>query len=230
MLEVAVFLSLLLPMEDQKKISESLGHLIEKNLASLELPLDLPSFIQGIEDAAAGKSSPLNETQCLEMIAAFQEKKIAEKGEKNLQEATLFLQNNQTKEGIVVLEEGKLQYKIVKSGKGQSVQSYNSPLVRLKGSFLNGEPFQSGYEHELVSLEETIPGFKKGILGMQEGEVRVLYIHPQLSYELQQDFNPNSLLILEVEVVKADASSEAHAASNQESLPFLMHNSFQAQQ
>ena len=209
-------------LEDPKKISESLGHLIGKNLESLGLPLDMHALLKGMEDAAAGKSSPLTEDACVEAISALREEKLIEKGEKNLKEAAIFLEANKNQEGIVSLEEGKLQYKIVKEGKGQTVQPYNCPLVRCKGSFLTGETFQSGFEQELISLEETIPGFSKGILGMREGETRTLYIHPTLGYGKQPHLNPNALLIFEIEVIKADASSYGRAAFNFEKPSFFM--------
>jgi peptidylprolyl isomerase len=208
--------------EDTRKISESLGHLIGKNLRELGLPLDMQALVKGMEDSAAGKDSPLNEDACVEALTALREQKLLEEGEKNLTEAIAFLERNKNQEGIVSLEEGKLQYKIVKEGKGESVQPYNCPLVRCKGTFLTGETFQSGFEQELISLEETIPGFSKGILGMHEGETRTLYIHPTLGYGKQPHLNPNALLIFEIEVIKADASTQGRAALNFEKLPFLM--------
>lgn len=200
--------------EDTRKISESLGHLIGKNLESLGLPIDMQALVKGMEDSAAGKDSPLNEDACVEALTALREQKLLEKGEKNLIEAAAFLEQNKNQKGIVSLEEGKLQYKIDKEGTGEAVQAYNSPLVRCKGTFLTGEAFQSGFEQELISLEETIPGLSKGILGMNEGEIRTLYIHPSLGYGKQPHLNPNALLIFEIEVIKADASSQGRAVLN----------------
>jgi peptidylprolyl isomerase len=205
--------------ENPRTVSESLGHLIGKNLQTLGLPLDFDALVKGLKDESEGKDSPLSEEECVQAIATLQEESLSLKGEKNLQEAALFLKKNEEKEGIVSLEEGKLQYEVIQSGKGDAVQAYNTPLVRCKGRFLNGETFGSGSEEDLICLDEAIAGFSKGIVGMQEGEKRILYIHPELGYGKQQHLNPNALLIFEVELVKADASPDAHAASSLETRP-----------
>jgi peptidylprolyl isomerase len=203
--------------DEVAKISEAMGHLIGKNLQALGLPLDIDALVRGMQESREGKESPLSEEECVQALAALQEESTVKAGEKNLEEATQFLQKNQEKKGIVSLEEGKLQYEIVKKGEGQTVQPYNVPLVRYEVRFLHGPSIPAA--EELVDLEEAIPGFRKALIGMKEGEARTLYIHPELGYGKQGHLNPNALLIFDVEVIKADASAEAHAASNSENLP-----------
>lgn len=217
----SLFISGIFAVDDKKKISEALGHMIGKNLESLEWPVDFTALVKGIEDEAAGRSSPLSDEECVQALTNFCQEKLKEKAVENLEKATDFLNNNKCQEGIVCLAEGQLQYKVLKEGTGQSVQAYNSPLVRCKGYFLGGEFFESGYEPQVISLEDAIPGLSQGIVGMCEEEVRTLYIHPKLGYENQQHLNPNSLLIFEIEIIKADASSETHTASDREMIPFL---------
>jgi len=202
---------------DVTKISEAMGHLIGKNLQSLGLTLDVEALVRGMNQAAEGKESPLSEEDCVQALAALQEESMAKVGEKNLQEANAYLQKNKEKKEIASLEEGKIQYEILKKGSGQAVQPYNSPLVRYKGRYLNGPAIPES--EEILDLQETISGFSKAIVGMKEGESRTLYIHPELGYGKQGNLHPNALLIFDVEVIKADASSEAHAASNREELP-----------
>lgn len=205
--------------EDVSKISEAMGHLIGKNLQSLGLSLDIDALLRGVQQAAEGKDSPLSEEECVQALTALQEESIVKTGEKNLQEATVFLQKNQERPRMISLENGKIQYEILKEGTGQSIQSYNSPLIRYKGRYLNGQTIPES--EELLDLETAILGFSKAIIGMKEGEIRTLYIHPELGYGKHGNLQPNALLIFEVEVIKADASSEAHAASNSEQLPLL---------
>ncbi len=198
---------------DSGKLSEALGHMIGKNLQSLDVSLDIDAIAKGLQDEAAGIASPMTEDACVETLVKLQE-------EKNLQEAVAFLNANRKREGVISLEEGKLQYEILKNGEGQRVQSYNSPLVRLKKEMDSLEPDSS--KDEVLALDEAIPGLKLGIIGMKEGEVRKLYIHPDLAFGKQQHIEPqNSLLVFEVEIIKADASSDAHAASNSDSLPIF---------
>ena len=58
-----------------------------------------------------------------------------------------------------------------------------------------------------TSLEDTIQGFAQGVSGMQEGEIRQLFIHPDLAYGVYRTFfDPNILVIVKVEVVKTDTT------------------------
>lgn len=202
---------------DVAKISEAMGHLIGKNLQALGLQVDLNAVVKGMQDASQGKSSPLSEDECVQAIALLQEESLHTISEKNLHEAKAFLEKNGKDSDVVSLEEGKLQYRIEKKGEGASVQSYNSPVVEYSASYLNGTIFGSSEGSELLSLDEAIPGFTKGIIGMQEGEVRKLYIHPDLGYGGQGQLSPNSLLIFEVKVIKADASADV--TSNTDQIP-----------
>jgi peptidylprolyl isomerase len=194
---------------ESAKLSEALGHMIGKNLQSLDVPLDMARIAKGLQDEAAGVSSPMSEEKCIQTLIEFQKKR-------NLQQADSFLKENQKKEGVVALEAGLLQYEIVKKGNGQKVQSYNSPLVRLKRE---GERSCPATLDEVLSLDEAVPGLRLGIIGMQEGEIRKLYIHPNLAFENDSCDSQNGLLVIEVEVLDADASSGSHAASNPEISP-----------
>lgn len=52
-----------------------------------------------------------------------------------------------------------------------------------------------------ISVADTIPGFAQGVKGMQAGERRKLYIHPDLAYGLYGGkLEPNQLLVIELEV------------------------------
>jgi peptidylprolyl isomerase len=198
---------------DVAKLSEAMGHLIGKNLQSIGLPIDINALVRGMKDGCEGKEPPLSEDECVQALAALQEETLSLQSEKNLAEANEFLARNLKQKGIISLENGKVQYQIDKAGTGNAVQPYNSPVVRYKARYLNGETFGSSSGEEVISLDETIAGFSKGIIGMQEGEVRTLYIHPDLGYGRHGLSMPNALLVFEVELIKADASAEAQAAS-----------------
>lgn len=200
--------------EDVEKFSEAIGHLIGKNLHSLGVEIDMAALAKGLSDESLGKDSPLDEEACMEVMSILSEESLSRLAKKNLEEALLFLEQNSSKEGMISLEEGKLQYEILEKGIGASVEEYNAPLVRIKGTSLSGENL--GELEEILFFDETIPGVKKGLLGMKEGEKRKLYIHPDLGYETKSPIQPNALMIFEVELIKADASSEAHAASDRE--------------
>ena len=201
---------------DVAKLSEAMGHLIGKNLQSMGVPIDIDALVRGMKDASKGNGPALSEDECVQALAQLQEESLSAQAEKNLAEANEFLKGNLKHKGVISLENGKIQYQVVKPGFGNAVQSYNSPLMRYQGRYLNGEAFGSSSGDEVVSVDETIEGFSKGIIGMQEGEVRTLYVHPDLGYGRHGLSMPNALLVFEVELIKADASADAQAASNAE--------------
>lgn len=193
---------------DINKVSEAFGHLIGKNLESLGFEFDMTQVIKGMEDSVAGKSSPMNETECVQAISIVQEEAFQKLAKTNLEAANKFMAKNAKSEGIVELEKNKLQYKVEKKGTGATVESHFSPMIRYSGSFLDGKVFGASQEDELISLDETIPGFSQGIVGMKEGEKRTIYIHPDLGYGTSGYLPPNSLLVFDIEIVKANANHE----------------------
>lgn len=192
-------------LPDVSKISEAFGHVIAKNIEGIGFKFDLAQVIKGLQDEAEGKPSSLSEKECLDAISAIQEKLFKEKCSDNLQKAESFLVQNAKISDVISLENGKVQYKIEQAGEGESVAEHNSPLIRYTGKFLDGTVFGTSTEDEMLSLDEIIPGLKKGLVGMKEGEKRIIYIHPDLAYGVHGFLPPNSLLTFEIEIVKANA-------------------------
>jgi len=191
---------------DISRLSEAFGHLIGKNMENLGLKFDLSGVVKGLQDAAAGKASPMTEVECVQAITTIQESLFKQQAEKNLQLANSFMAKNANETGIVKVENGKLHYKVEHNGNGDEVQENFSPLIRYVGKFLDGSVFGASKEEEVISLDETIPGITKGLVGMKEGEKRILYIHPDMGYGTSSPLPPNSLLTFEIEVVKANST------------------------
>ena len=193
---------------DIEKVSEAFGHLIGKNLGSLGFEFDMAQVIKGIKDSSLGKEPPMNETECVQAISLVQEEAFQKLAADNLKNADTFMSTNAKERGIKELEKNKLQYKIEKEGTGTVVEEHFSPMIRYTGKFLDGKVFGASQEDEMISLDETIEGFSQGIVGMKEGEKRTLFIHPDLGYGTNGYLPPNSTLVFEIEVVKANAVIE----------------------
>ena len=191
---------------DIKKLSEAFGNFIGRNLKSPEIEFNVDSFIQGVKNGAEGKPSPLSEEEYRDGIAALQEEMFSKVSKQNLDKAEDYLDKNQKKSGVVSLDDNKLQYEILTVGTGKVVEQGNHPEINYTGKFVDGEVFGSSDETGPITLnlDHTIPGFKKGIVGMKEGEKRRLFIHPDLGYGVTGQLPPNSLLIFDVEILKAD--------------------------
>jgi peptidylprolyl isomerase len=192
---------------DISKVSEAFGHMFGKNLQHMGVKFDIAQIIKGLKDAADGKESPMTEIECIQALTAVQEKVFKEQAVENLKKAESFLQDNAKVKGVKSLENGKVQFRIEQEGKGTALEAHFSPLVRLTGKFLDGSIFNTSKEEERVYLEELIPGLRTGLVGMKEGEKRVVYVHPELAYGTSGFLPPNSLLTFEVELVQANGAS-----------------------
>lgn len=189
--------------QDIKYLSEAFGHLIGKNLEGMGVQFDVAHVIKGLQDAAAGREAPMTEAECVQAITEAHTRALEVKAAENLAQAELFLETNRTVDGVVSIGDGKVQYKIVTQGTGPVVEEHGSPVIRYEGRYVDGTVFTVSREDEVLSLDETIPGFTAGLLGMQEGERRIVYIHPDKAYGTHGYLPPNSFLELDIEVVKA---------------------------
>ena len=190
---------------DLAKVSKSFGHMIGQNLESLGLEFDMKEVMQGIQDCVNGVQPPMNEAETIQAISLIQENAFHKQSSDNLQKAVEFLSKNKSAAGVVEVEPGKIQYMVVKSGKGKEVEATFSPVIRYTGKFIDGKVFGESKEDEVISLDDTIEGFKKGIVGMKEGETRRIFIHPECGYGTNGFLPPNSLLTFDIEVITANA-------------------------
>ncbi|NGX56845.1 MAG: Peptidyl-prolyl cis-trans isomerase Mip [Candidatus Anoxychlamydiales bacterium] len=186
---------------DIKKLSEAIGHIIGKSLDDIGIKLDLKKVVKGIKKAKQNKEFSISEDECLKALVKLQKKEEKVIAQKNLNEANEFLSKNKTNEEIILLEDGKIQYQVLNKGNGNIVKSYNKPIVKLNGKYLNNAHFLS--TEELVDLNEIDEGLRKSIIGMQENEKRRVYIHP----ELTDNSKYNKLLIYDIEIIKSDINS-----------------------
>lgn len=198
--------------EEMLKLSEAFGHFIGRNLQTPGMNFDLEEIIKGMRDGASGKAAPMSDQDYEMLLAKVQEKAFKELAATNLKNAEAFIVENKTKADVKELEPGKLQFLILQEGTGQTVVEHNAPLINYKGAYIDGTTFSTSEEAGgpiTIPLDQTIPGFSKGILGMKEGEKRRLFIHPDLGYGINGQLPPNSLLVFDIEVVKADNKDQA---------------------
>jgi peptidylprolyl isomerase len=206
------------PQTDILKVSEAFGHFIGRNLNSPGIKFDLESIIKGMRDGAAGKPAPMSDKDYEEMMTVLQEKSFKALSETNLTAAKEFLAKNAKAEGIIEIQPGKLQYTILHEGTDPAVAPHATPKIHYTGKYIDGSVFGSSEDVNgpiAVPLDQTIPGFSEGIVGMKEGEKRRLFVHPDLGYGTSGHLPPNALLIFDIELVKAD-SHDQDAAEDEE--------------
>ncbi|MGA8164280.1 MAG: FKBP-type peptidyl-prolyl cis-trans isomerase [Waddliaceae bacterium] len=207
--------------EESRRLSEAFGHFIGRNLKNPGIDFDLELIIKGMRAGASGLPAPMPDEEYEQLMVKSQARAFQAISEKNLAEANAFLQDNAGKSGVVELQPGKLQYLVLTRGSGETVKEKSVPSVSYTGKFISGEVFGSSDQTGgpiSIPIEQTISGFQQGLVGMKEGEKRRLFVHPDLGYSTSGQLPPNSLLIFDIEVIKANVGEEQEDETEDEEI------------
>ena len=124
---------------------------------------------------------------------------------KNVEAGKAYIENAKKADPEIKTTPSGLAYKVVTKGSGKKVTATDRVKVKYTGKLVDGTVFdQSGDEAATFSPQGVIPGFREGLLMMQEGDKYVLYIPGDLAYGTQGipgRIEPMSTLVFEVEVV-----------------------------
>ena len=206
----------------QQRSSYVIGTDIGGRFGAQELDIDVAALSAGITDAMAGNDPQLSEEDAKEALAAFVEQQqaaVAERqqaaqaenailAEQNMAIGTAFLEANKVKEGVVTTDSG-LQYKIIEAGDGAKPTADDIVQVHYRGTLIDGTEFDSSYargEPAEFQVGGVIKGWTEALQLMSEGAKWELYIPADLAYGERgagQDIGPNSVLVFEVELLKA---------------------------
>jgi FKBP-type peptidyl-prolyl cis-trans isomerase FklB len=124
----------------------------------------------------------------------------------NADPGAAFLAENAKKDGVNTTATG-LQYKIIKSGAGDSPKPTDTVKVHYHGTLIDGTVFDSSVQRgEPISFPVTgvIPGWVEALQLMKVGDKWQLFIPAKLAYGEQSPtpvIAPNSVLIFEVELL-----------------------------
>ncbi len=159
----------------------------------------LSALISGIEARDGGIVLSQEETN---ICPVYVEKLRKFESAKNLNEAERRMKEVQAIDGVNILLPLRLAYAVIKEGKGEKLTYENGKLsVNFTISKIGDHfPESIGKEVEL-DVSEVIPGLAHGIVGMREGEIRTLYIHPEWAYQ-SDHFDPNVALEVTIQLVK----------------------------
>jgi FKBP-type peptidyl-prolyl cis-trans isomerase FkpA len=186
----------------------------------LGLSLDKELILRGFVDSIDGKAViEKEEIQALLMNldASMKEKQQAAAlaaSEASLAEGAKFLEDNAKKEGVKVTESG-IQYEVITEGEGEKPAATDTVKVHYKGTFLNGEEFDSSYkrnEPAVFPLNRVIKGWTEGVQLMPVGAKYQFTIPSDLAYG--PNGNPpnipgNSVLQFEIELLEIQKEPEA---------------------
>ncbi|MBD3366819.1 MAG: hypothetical protein GF405_01440 [Candidatus Eisenbacteria bacterium] len=201
----------------EQKASYAMGQDIGNTIKGMpEGSLEIDIVIQGIRDALADEEPLLDPQETMQVMQEFgaqmqqaAEEERAAAAESNLSAGQTYLDENKTKEGVIVTESG-LQYEVLRKGDGPKPGADDNVTVHYKGMLTDGTVFNSSYdmgEPASFPLNGVIPGWKEGIQLMNVGSKYRFVLPPELAYGERgagQMIGPNAVLIFEVELLSID--------------------------
>ena len=198
---------------DIELFSEYIGYTMGQEMRYLKGSYDLEAVIKGLRAYETGEGCPLqlNENEELQKIHEVQREQFEKLAANNLKNAEEFLRRIATEPHIQTLEKERLYFEIVNKGKHvrhvepHTTCQFHCIVVTLDDlEIINTRHSNMPKD---ICLDDCISGFMRGVEGMQEGERRKLYIHPDLAYRSTDDVvPPQSLIIIDVEVVHINPS------------------------
>ncbi len=195
----------------QALFSYGYGHVVQYNLQSQGIIVELASFNDGMSSAYGEIPLQYSDEEIDQIFQAYVEKLNAQYEQavqsiaiQNLAAAESFLAQNGTKDNVITTESG-LQYTVITEGDGASPTVDDTVLIDYQITFLDGSIGDNSYargEPSEFPISGLIPGFIEGLPLMKEGAHYQFFIPPALAYgEAGADqIPPNSLLIFDVEL------------------------------
>lgn len=199
---------------DVRNLSYAFGYNVGQKIRADVPELDEKAFGEALHDALKDKTSRLSEAETKTLFTAFQKKrqeemsKVAETNSKAGQE---FLAANKSKKGVVTLPSG-VQYKIIKSAKGDKPSATDSVVAHYRGTLINGKEFDSSIkrgEPATFPVNGVIQGWQQVLPLMSVGSKWQVYIPAELAYGAHGGGNigPNETLIFDIELIKVNKGS-----------------------
>jgi FKBP-type peptidyl-prolyl cis-trans isomerase len=198
-------------------VSYALGLDMALRMKSSFEDLNDPLFVQGYKEL--GNEKVLLELDGLENIlitffVAREQKQAEEKANEDFgqvkEDGLKFLEENKSKEGVLVTESG-LQYKVIKEGNGTHPVATNNVTVHYHGTTPDGTVFDSSVdrgEPASFGLNQVIKGWTEGLQLMGEGAKYTFFIPQELAYGANPrgggPIKPFMPLVFELELIKVN--------------------------
>lgn len=200
-----------------KKVSYLIGHQHMTGLKHQRLEIDLEEYLRGIRDAFDDKKLEMSEDDLKKAGAQYDQMMRRKLPARMKKEGEEYLSENQKKKGVKTLPSG-LQYLVLKSGEGPSPQETDTVTVHYKGTFTNGNEFDSSYRRGQPAkfpVNKVIKGWTEALQLMKVGDKWQLVIPSNLAYQetgRPGAIPPNATLIFDVELLKIDDAAPGKAA------------------
>ena len=205
----------------QEKESYSIGYQVGLSMKNDGVDVDFDKLIKGLQDAINDQEPLLSVEEMRTLILALKERareiqmrKVQVARVNNAKESEKFLAENGKKEGVKTTESG-LQYRILKEGDGNSPGPEDSVTVHYRGTFIDGEEFDSSYARgkpQTLQTDGVIKGWTEALQMMKVGSQWEIFVPPDLAYGRGGQggvIPPNSALVFEIELLSVEKKQEA---------------------
>lgn len=194
---------------DKQKLSYALGAYFSQGVTQQKVELDVPAFLQAIEDVLNKSQLKLSESEIQTVLTQYQQKLASERtasATNNKAAGEKFLEENKKKEGVVVTASG-LQYKVIQEGTGPKPGSDSTVKVHYHGTHIDGKVFDSSVERGepvTLSLAQVIKGWQEAVPLMSVGSKYQIYVPASLAYGDRgagNSIGPNEALVFDIELL-----------------------------
>lgn len=169
--------------------------------------VNVMAVAKGIEAALSEKEGVMTNEEAIQFLNAYFTKERERVAAENLEAGAKFLEENATKEGVVVDTTG-IQYKVLVEGDGAKPSATDKVRVHYHGTRIDGSVFDSSVERGEpfeTKLNQVIKGWTIGVQKMSVGSKYIFYIPSNLAYGANPrpggPVKPNDVLIFEVELL-----------------------------
>mgnify|MGYP002623295888 CR=1 FL=1 len=195
---------------DKQKLSYSMGVFFGQTVTRQKMDLDVPAFMQAVEDMLKGAETKIPMSEMQQILADYQKKEQEQRtaqANTNKSDGMKYLEENKKKEGVKTLE-GGLQYKVIKMGDGKKPVSNSTIVVHYRGTLIDGTEFDSSYsrgEPATLGLGRVIRGWQIALQEMPVGSKWQIVVPPDLGYGEQGAggiIGPNATLLFDIELLE----------------------------
>ena len=198
------------PATDKEKFSYAIGFQIGQGFKRDGLDIDAKTMARAISDVLNNVEPRLSMAEMRGAMEAAQKKLIAKReaqGNKAKADGAAYLAENKKKPGVITLPSG-VQYKVLKSGKGEQPNADSTITAHYKGTLIDGTEFDSSYrrgEPATFSVSQVIRGWQEVLPKMHVGDRWQVVIPSDLAYGPRGSgsaIGPNETLVFEIELLK----------------------------
>lgn len=201
---------------NSEKISYCVGFQAGENIKHMLKGTDVRLLSKGFNDSIGNRTPALELREIeatLKVLAAHMQKEnsnlVEELAEKNKEQQAAFFEKIKAEKDVKSLSDG-IQYKMIKSGSGETPSMDGSIIFHLGVTLLDGTSVENSFAkntpRQLHMSKIGVPGLSKALLRMKVGDRWKLFLPSEQAFGInglpQRNIEPGAALIYEVELLQ----------------------------